>query len=53
VDEGLCLILNNQKELIINQDIIDSLFKVLSTVAVSQTKPHEEIPETPEDSTPE
>lgn len=52
-DEGLALILNNQKELIINNDIIESLFMVLSKFAVTKVKEHEEIPEVPSDAPPE
>jgi len=52
-DEGLSLILANQKELIINHDIIESIFYVLSKYAVTKPKEHEEIPEIPEDATPE
>jgi hypothetical protein len=52
-DEGLALILNNQKELIISNDIIESIFIVLSKFAVTKPKEHEEIPEIPADAPPE
>jgi hypothetical protein len=45
--------LNNQKELIINNDIIESVFIVLSKFAVTKIKDHEEFPEVPADAPPE
>lgn len=53
VDEGVNLILSNQKELIINHDIIESLFSVLCKYAVTRPKEHEEIPEIEADASPE
>jgi hypothetical protein len=44
-DEGLSLILSSQKELLINQDIIESLMRVLTRVAVSKPREHEALPE--------
>lgn len=44
-DHGLCLIIQNQKELIIKPEIFDSIFRAIAKVVTAEPKAQDELPE--------
>lgn len=48
-DQGLLMILRNQKELIIKQEVVDSVFMAFAKLATAKHQTHEEIPDLQED----
>jgi len=48
-DQGLALLLDIQKDLVLSQDTLESVFKVICKISTQKPQEHQEIPEIPDD----